>query len=96
MNEAAIKIEMRLAVLELMVSSLLTAYCVQVNDDDPSAALKTLTKTTTEGARKLTFPHLNDPALSDLYSAELEGALTRLTDQATYQISVILKARGGA
>jgi hypothetical protein len=96
MNEQAIKVEMRLLVLELMVSSLLTALCLQVNDADPSAALMTLTKTITEGARRQVFSHLKDPALSDLYSAEFEAAATQLTDRATSQISVILKSRGGA
>jgi hypothetical protein len=38
------------------------------------------------------FPEVEDPAMSDLLSAELEAAVDRLMEMATDQINLVLEA----
>lgn len=73
MTEAKIKAEMRLWALECIVCQL---YAILYKTLPPGFSELTF-KAVIDGARKNTFPGV-DPALSDLYSAELEVALTRL------------------
>jgi hypothetical protein len=94
MNEESVKIEMRLYALEGIVSSLLTAYCLQAAPLEPLKAFEKAADQMKEAAKKPTFPKA-DPAMSDLLSAESEAALTRLLAIVHEQITAIPKARQG-
>jgi hypothetical protein len=90
MDEAAIKAEMRLCVLEKLVCDLLvmnlslTPY--------PKEFLEKMRAEMIEGSRRRTFPGF-DPAQSDLLSAELEGAVDRLLGMASEQMQIGLSSR---
>jgi hypothetical protein len=62
--------------------------------DDPLGLASELRQQMVQGARIRGFPGL-DPAMSDLASAELEGALDRLMRMVSEQINVALQARKG-
>ena len=95
MDEQEIKAEMRLYVVETMVANLLVAFCLQADLQNPSSALAAMTKQMIEGARSQTFSRFGDPAMSDLHSAELEAAASRLANMANEQMSLIEKYRSG-
>ncbi len=94
MDEKTIKAEMRLYAMETFVASLLLALCLQNAPDDPLAAFEKIRAQMTKGLRRQTFPDV-DPAMSDLLSAELEAAATRLAAMVSEQINVVVKARRG-
>lgn len=77
MNEDELKNEVRLYAVEWLTcqvtSVLLTA------SGEPSQKLAQLRNQALAGARLRTFPNV-DPAVSDLLSAELEGAIDRLLE----------------
>jgi hypothetical protein len=69
--------------------NLFAISCLTTRGDPAELAAK-VRQQMVGGARSHTFPDL-DPAMSDLFSAELEGAVDRL--MATAQINVVLQAR---
>jgi hypothetical protein len=91
MNEKEIKAEMRLYVMEYLVASLFAMKCLENGPGRAREAFAQAQKQMTEGARQQTFSHLSDPALSDLYAAELEAAALRLSIMAGEQIDVVLR-----
>jgi hypothetical protein len=91
MNEKAIKAEMRLYVVESFVSTLVALECLKIDHKRPLQVFQGLQKQIIESARRQTFPQL-DPAKSDLFSAELEDAASRLAAMVGDQIASILKA----
>jgi hypothetical protein len=90
-EEQAIKAEMRLWALEALVTNLLAMICTL--DRDPAALLNQIRGRMIEGAKSRTFPGY-DAAMSDLLSAELEAAVTRLMDMGTAQITRPQEPRG--
>jgi hypothetical protein len=76
MDEERIKLEARLYALERSVCILLAAIYRLTGAEGP-ALLEHSRQQTTEGARALTFPEF-DPAMSDLFAAEVEAATDRL------------------
>jgi hypothetical protein len=93
-TEEQIRLEMRVRALEGLVASMLAAQCSVPGADDPSKAFSAMSANVIANAKVLTFPGL-DPAMSDLHSAELEAALTRLLDTATQLVATIQKSREG-
>jgi hypothetical protein len=77
MNEKSIKAEMRLYAVESFVATLFAIHCVELDPSEPLKPLESAKKGLIEGAQKKTFSR-QDPAMSDLLSAELEAAVTRL------------------
>jgi hypothetical protein len=75
MPDNPVQAEMRLYALELMFSSLFSAFHVQTGD--PAASLERLRSQIIQKTREQPFPGL-DAALSDLASGELEEAFERL------------------
>lgn len=75
MTEQAIRDEFRLWALELLVSLQYAAMIAQT--PNPDAALKGMRDLMLEKARKQTFQGVG-AVVSDLGSAELEGAIDRL------------------
>lgn len=94
MNEEEIKNEMRLYVVEVLAANLLSALCLQHAPDDPAGAMTEILGQMKRGAQKQTFSRL-DPAMSDLFAAELESAVVRFAAMANEQIGLILKYRSG-
>jgi hypothetical protein len=92
MDENELKLQMRLYAVEILAANLLAMSCLQ-SSLDPSNLIARLRQQIVEGARGHTFPGLEDPAMSDLYSAELEAAVDRLMEMATAQTNVVLQAR---
>jgi hypothetical protein len=62
-------------------------------DRDPVALLNRIRDQMIEGAKNRTFPGY-DAAMSDLLSAELESAVTRLMDMGSEQITRLQGHRG--
>jgi hypothetical protein len=90
MTEQEIKDEMRLWALEVLVAN---AFSMLVAlDEDPHSFFRLVKKQMIDGAKQRTFSGV-DAATSDLYSAELEGAVTRLMDMVSSQIAIGLKSR---
>jgi hypothetical protein len=94
MNEEAIRAEMRLYVLEVFFTNLLVVNCITANPQDPMKVVTRLSDQMLAGARVKGFPEV-DPAMSDLLSAELESAVSRLANMASEQIRFVLKNREG-
>jgi hypothetical protein len=90
MNEKAIKAEMRLYAIESFVSTLVAIECLKLDYQKPLSVFDEMRTRMIEGARNQTFPQL-DPAKSDLFSAELEDAASRLAAMVRDQITLILK-----
>jgi hypothetical protein len=82
-DEGAIKTEVRLWALEMLVCSLVAV--ILDSDSAPQELLERTRQQMIEGARHLTFGGL-DAAQSDLFSAELEAAVTRLMDMVAEQM----------
>lgn len=75
MSEESIKLEMRLNALEYMTARL---YAMALFLSGlPEGQIEALSEDFIEQAGKQIFP-VNDPALSDLASAEWQGAIARL------------------
>lgn len=92
MLEDAVRLEMRIYVLEYFISSLWAMTCLQT-----STPMEFWERTRTEmmeGVRKKTFPQV-DAARSDLLSSELESAATHLASLVSDQINVVLKHWSG-
>jgi hypothetical protein len=85
-DEQAIKLEMRLWALEVLVCNILAV--IASSDSDPNELMKKTREQMISGAQQHTFPEV-DPAMSDLLSAELEAAITRLMDMANSQIGML-------
>ena len=94
MNEKAIKAQMRLYVIEHFITTCFAALCAQANPSDPLGAFERWEKTMIEAARKTTLPRLDDPAMSYLYSAELEAAVARLLALAKQKLDDLQRPRG--
>jgi hypothetical protein len=82
-NEEAIRAEMRLWALEVLVCNLFAVMCA--SDPAPLELFERTRHQMISGARQWTFGEF-DPAQSDLFSAELEAAVTRLMDMVGEQI----------
>jgi hypothetical protein len=93
MTEAEIKMEMRLYVLETLVANTLALTCCAAEPADPVKAFDAAKKQMLGAARKQSFPQLDDPAMSDLYAAELEAAVVRMTSMVDEQIALLVKTR---
>jgi hypothetical protein len=74
MDEEKIKKEIRLYVLEMFVSKLWALVLLSTAQHDPEALFAQVREQMLQGARKLTFPTLQNAAASDLVSAELEAS----------------------
>jgi hypothetical protein len=85
-DERAIKAEMRLWALEVLVSNMFATICISTSD--PQNLLARTRQQMIEGARQWTFPGF-DAVQSDLLSAELEAAVTRLMDMVGEQIRLV-------
>jgi hypothetical protein len=92
-TEDEIKAEMRLYVIEYFVATLFATQCLAAAPADPLEAFAKVKKQMLEGAQKQTFAGLHDPAMSDLFSAELESAVAHLASLVDEQIGVVVKAR---
>ena len=79
MNEDEIKAEARLYALECVVCQLAATILLQSEDLDALEALEQMRTQWIAGARRKAFPELADSAMSDLYSAELEAFVDRLS-----------------
>jgi hypothetical protein len=82
-NEEAIRAEMRLWALEVLVCDLFAVMCA--SDPAPLELFERTRDQMISGARQRTFGDF-DAAQSDLFSAELEAAVTRLMDMVGEQI----------
>jgi len=76
MDEDAVKAEMRLFALETITCQLWATVLMQ---QPPDIATK-IHSAWLGGAKKHAFPGVDDPGVSDLYSAEFEGAMQRLVE----------------
>jgi hypothetical protein len=94
MDENLIKFEMRLYALECLVSSHFAGFCFQAAPSAPLQFCETIRNQIVEEARRRTFPQTG-PAMSDLLSAELEAAATRLVAMVSEKITQVLQARKG-
>jgi hypothetical protein len=75
---------MRLWALECLVCNILAT--IAASDANPTELIQRTRDQMVSGARQRAFSEV-DPAMSDLFSAELEAAVTRLMDMASSQIS---------
>jgi hypothetical protein len=82
MDEAAIKNEMRIWALEVLTCNLFTMLLMM--DQNPSGLYQRIRDQMIEGTKQRTFA--GDAATSDLFSAELETAVTRLMDMTKEQM----------
>lgn len=89
MDKKEIDIEARLYALEIFAANQLSISCL-TSGLDPVKMLETIKNQLISGAKKQTFPDF-DPAMSDLFSAELENALTLLATMADEQIAHVQK-----
>jgi hypothetical protein len=93
MTEAEIRAEARLYALECVVCQTLALIHLQIAAADPLSVLEQQRQQAIHGARQKAFPELNDPALSDLMSAELEAAVDRLADMEKALLEGVLRSR---
>jgi len=91
MTEDEIKRETRLLALEILAVNLLATDVLLTPKSDPSALAAKIRERMIAAAGK-PFPEVDDPAMSDLLSAELEAAVDRLMEMATDQINLVLEA----
>jgi len=90
-NEAELKLEMRLYAVELFVANIVALHCL--NTKKPLESFEETKNQMLSGARQQTFPNAGDPATSDLYSAELEHALDVMLTLVKIQVDAVLKDR---
>jgi hypothetical protein len=76
MNEDVIKAEMRLFALETITCQL---WAMTLLQEPPDIATK-IHSVWLGRAKNHAFPGVDDPAVSDLYSAEFEAAMRRLVE----------------
>jgi hypothetical protein len=91
MTEGELKAQMRLYAIELLTVNLSAMTCLMT--PKPRELIAAVRQQMIGRARELTFPGLDDPAMSDLFSAELESAVDRLVEMADEQIGRVLQAR---
>lgn len=91
MTEEEIKLQMRLYAVEILAVNLLALSCLQAQD--PHEAVARARRGMIDGARGHAFHGLEDAAMSDLFSAELETAADRLMEMVSGQIDQVLKSR---
>ncbi len=96
-SEHDLKLQMRLYAVEVLVANLLAAVCLQISD--PANLIAEIRRQIVKGARLRTLAGLDDPAISDLFSAmsdvfvpELESSVERLMGMASSHINAALKA----
>ena len=82
-DEGAIKAEMRLWALEVLVCDLFAIICA--SDPAPLELFERTRKQMIGGSTRRTFGDVS-AAESDLFSAELEAAVTRLMDMVSEQM----------
>jgi hypothetical protein len=82
MDESEIRSEMRLWALEVLSVNLLAMLCAL--DPKPDDLFEKIRAQIIDGARHRTFP--TDASTSDLLSAELEDAVTRMMGMANSQM----------
>jgi hypothetical protein len=83
-DEKAIRAEMRLWALELLVSNLFAIICA--SDPEWVELFERTRRQMIEGAGQRIFPEVTDPPLFHLYADELEDAVTRLMDMVGEQM----------
>lgn len=93
MTESEIKAEMRLYVLETLVANMMAITCGAAEPADPKGAFAKAKAQMIGAAKIQSFPQLDDPALSDLYAAELEAAVARLASMVDEQIDLLVAQR---
>jgi hypothetical protein len=97
-EEDELRLQIRVYAVEILAINLLATSCLQASSD-PSTLIATVRQQMLQGA-KVPFPGIDDPALSDMLSGELESAVDRLMEMGTAQINAVLEARkkktGGA
>ena len=93
MTENEVRTEARLYALECVFCQMSALLHLQVGGADPLSALEQQRQQALQGARQKTFPELDDPALSDLMSAELEAAVDRLARMERALLEGVLRAR---
>jgi hypothetical protein len=91
MTEGELKAQMRLYAIELLTVNLSAMTCLMT--PKPRELIAAVRQQMIGRARELTFPGLDDPAMSDLFAAELESAVDRLVEMADEQIGRVLQAR---
>ncbi|HEY6258202.1 MAG TPA: hypothetical protein VIY51_20665 [Xanthobacteraceae bacterium] len=91
MTEGELRAQMRLYAIELLTVNLSAMTCLMT--PKPRELIAAVRKQMVDRARALTFPGLDDPAMSDLFAAELEAAVDRLVEMADGQISRVLQVR---
>jgi hypothetical protein len=92
MTEAEIRAEARLYALECVVCQMFALLQLQIAGVDALSALEQQRKQAVHGARQKAFPELDDPALSDLMSAELETAVDRLASMVRALLEGVLRS----
>jgi hypothetical protein len=91
MIEDELKLQMRLYAVEILSVNLLAISLLQTGT--PLELLAEIRQQMIDGAKTHVFPGLDDPAISDLFSAELEAAVDRLMEMASGQINAVLQDR---
>jgi hypothetical protein len=86
MEKSDVDIEARLYALELMVANLLSILCVTTSQN-PAGMIAKVKIQMVDGVKNMTLPDYQDPAMSDLVSAEIESALAVLVSMASAQIA---------
>ena len=89
MTEDEIKTEVRLYALEMR--RLQSAAALHLQGGDPQRTLAAARKQATAGTHRKTFPELT-PTESDIYSAELENAVSRLLEMQAEILGIIDEA----
>jgi hypothetical protein len=92
-TESEVKAEMRLYILEVFLANILAINCCAAEPSDPKGAFAKAKEQMIGAAQTQSFPGLADAALSDLYAAELESAVTRIASMVDEQIDLLVKAR---
>jgi hypothetical protein len=80
-----IRLDMRIRAIEGIVTTLLTLHCLEAAPRDPIEAFATMRQNLAKTMQEWVFPEL-DPAMSDLYAAELADALSLLLTRVESQI----------
>jgi hypothetical protein len=88
--EDEIRLEMRFYAVEILFANLFAISCLRAAS--PRRFIADVGQQIVESVRIQGFPSL-DPVMSDLFSAELENAVSRLMEIVSEQLDVVLQAR---
>ena len=90
MTEDDLRLEMRFYAVEILFANLFAISCLRAAY--PRKFIADVGQQIVEAVRTHGFSSL-DPAMSDLFSAELENAISRLMEMISEQLNVVLQAR---